>query len=148
IFIELLYARLASVAAHLVPPKRHCRIHGLITVDPDGTGPDGPGQAMCLADIARPDAAAEPEIRRIGPLCDLFDVGERDGGNDWPKNLLSGNTHIVPYISKDGGRHKIARCQCPFGQTLPTHNGPGAFLLANGQIPCDTFKLLLRDQWP
>ena len=58
IFIELLDARLTPIAAHLVPTKRHRRVHRLIAVDPDGTGPDGLGKAMCLADIARPDPAA------------------------------------------------------------------------------------------
>src|SRR5262249_20975846 len=61
IFIELLDARFAPVAAHLISTKRHCRVHRLITVDPDRTGPDGLGQAMCLPDIARPDPAAESE---------------------------------------------------------------------------------------
>src|SRR5262245_61125226 len=52
IFVELLDARLASVTTHLVPAKGDGRVHRLITVDPDRPGPDGPGQAMRLADIA------------------------------------------------------------------------------------------------
>src|SRR5215470_883105 len=82
IFIKLLDARLAPVAAHLVSTERYCRVHRLITVNPDRTGPDGLGQAMRLADIARPDPAAQPERGGISPSCHLFNVRERNGRND------------------------------------------------------------------
>src|SRR5262249_40701284 len=88
IFIELLDARLASIAAHLVSTERHCRVHGLITVDPDRTSPNGLGQAMRLADIACPDAAAQPEGCGIGPLGYLGNVREGNGGDDWAKDLF------------------------------------------------------------
>src|SRR5262245_11487118 len=109
IFIELLDARLAPVAAHLVSAKRHCRVHRLITVDPDRTGPDGLGQAMCLADIARPDPAAESERRGIGPSCHLLNVREGNGHEDWAKDLFLGNAHGVLHVRKHRRRYKVAR---------------------------------------
>src|SRR5215470_15787309 len=148
IFIELLDARLAPVAAHLVSTKRDCRVHRLIAVNPDGTGPDGLGKAMRLADVARPDPAAEPEWGGIGASCYLCNIREGNGSNDGAKDLLLGNAHGILHVRKHRGRDKVARRRRPFGQTLATHNGPGAFLLAKGQIARDTFELLLRDQRP
>src|SRR5262245_34610362 len=148
IFTELLDTRLASIAAHLVSTKRHCLVYRLITVDPDRTGPDGLGQAMCLADIARPDPAAEPERCGIGPSCHFCNIRKGNGSDDWAKDLLLGNAHGILHVHKHRGRDKVARRQRPFGQTLATHDGPSAFLLAKGQIPRDTIELLLRDQRP
>src|SRR5215471_13830898 len=76
IFIELLDVRLAPVAVYLVSTKRYCRVHRLIAVDPDRTGPDGLGKAMRFADIARPDPAAQPERCGIGPSCYLCNIRE------------------------------------------------------------------------
>src|SRR5262245_18963742 len=98
IFIELLDARLASVTAHLVSTKRYCRVHRLIAVDPDRTGPNGLGKAMRLADITRPDPAAQPEWSSIGPPCHLFNVREGNGGDDGAKDLLLGNAHVILHV--------------------------------------------------
>ena len=101
---------------------------------------------MRLADIACPDPTAQPEWGGIDPSCHLCNIREGNGGDDGAKDLLLGNAHVVPHVRKDCVRHKIARRQRPFSQTLATHNGPGAFLLAKGQITRDAFELLLRDQ--
>src|SRR5262245_28446443 len=101
IFIELLDARLAPVAAHLVSTKRYCRVHRLIAVDPDGTGPDGLGKAMRLADIARPDPAAQPEWGGIGPSCHLFNVREGNGGDYLAKCFLLSNAHGILHVRRN-----------------------------------------------
>ena len=62
ILFQVLHTRLATVAAHFVAAKRHGRVHCLVAVDPDRPRPDRLGQFVRLADVARPYAAAEPEL--------------------------------------------------------------------------------------
>src|SRR5215469_6063625 len=76
VLVLVLHSGLAAVAAHLVAAERHRGIHGLISVDPDRTGADAFRRAMRLADIARPDAAAEAELRLVAVLDHFLDVGE------------------------------------------------------------------------
>src|SRR5262245_2878153 len=103
---------------------------------------------MRLTDIACPDPAAQSEWSSIGPPCHLFNIREGNGGDDGAKDLLLGNAHGILHVRKNSGLYKVARRQWPFGQTLPAHDGPSAFLLTKSQIPRDTFELLLRDQRP
>jgi hypothetical protein len=53
IFVQVLQPGLPSIAAHLVTAEGHGRIHGLIAVDPDGTGADRLREEVGLADVAR-----------------------------------------------------------------------------------------------
>src|SRR5690606_779159 len=66
VFLHVLRAGLAAVAAHLVAAERHGGIHLLVAVDPHGAGADGTGHAMRLGHVAGPDAAAEAERRVVG----------------------------------------------------------------------------------
>src|ERR1700735_5034492 len=61
IFFQMLLAGLAAITAHLVAAERHRRVHCLIAIDPDRTGAQRLGDAMRLADVPGPDAAAQAE---------------------------------------------------------------------------------------
>src|SRR4051812_32459104 len=78
IFLDVLLAGLAAIAAHLVAAERHRRVHRLIAVDPDRTGPQRLCDAMRLADVTGPDAAAEPEGGGVGTLDQFIRVLEGD----------------------------------------------------------------------
>src|SRR5882757_8992097 len=59
ILLDVLLAGLAAVAAHLVAAERHRGVHRLIAVDPDRACAKRLGDAVRLADVAGPDAAAQ-----------------------------------------------------------------------------------------
>src|ERR1700681_3668005 len=87
IFFQVLLAGLAAVAAHLVAAERHRRVHRLIAIDPDRAGAQRFGNAMRLADVLGPDAAAEAEGGGVGALDQIVAVLERDRRDDGAENL-------------------------------------------------------------
>src|SRR6185437_26244 len=61
VFLDVLLATLASVAAHLVAAERHRRVHRLVAVDPDGTRANAARELVRLGHVARPKPTAETE---------------------------------------------------------------------------------------
>src|ERR1700742_3202291 len=77
--IDVLLPAFTAIAAHLVAAKRHRRVRRLIAVDPDRSSPDAARKSVGLANIARPDSGAEPEMSLVRPFDHLLDVIERNG---------------------------------------------------------------------
>src|SRR5262245_20170661 len=101
---------------------------------------------MGLADIARPNAATETEMRLVRALDDLFDIGERNGRNHRPEDFLLSNTHVVLYVCKYSRRYEVTFAQLAVGQLLPAGQHPRAFLAADCEIACDTLELFSRNE--
>ena len=65
IFVEMLGAALAAVAAHLVAAEGHRRIDGVIGVDPDRAGAEGFGDSWCALATSRVNTPAARPIGRV-----------------------------------------------------------------------------------
>src|ERR1700730_15671865 len=146
IFFHLLEPGFTAVSAHLVAAERHCRGHRLGAVYPYGPGADSACQAMRLAHVPRPDAAAQPEHRGIGAMHQFIHVLQRYRRDDRTENLLLRNPHVVADIGEDRGRHEIALSQRPLRQSLAAGLGARSLLLAETEIARHALELLLRHQ--
>src|SRR5437879_9864610 len=78
IFLDVLQAALATIAAHLVAAEGHGRVHRLVAIDPHRAGSDRASHPMRLGDVSGPHAATQAEGRGVAALDDLVDVAERD----------------------------------------------------------------------
>src|SRR5437867_5387680 len=57
--IERLMAHLPAPAGLLVAPEGKSGIKDVVAVDPDGAGPEAAGEAMCLGQVACPNAGGQ-----------------------------------------------------------------------------------------
>ena len=87
IFLDMLLAGLAAVAAHLVAAERHGGVHRLIAIHPHRAGAQAFRDRMRLGDVTRPQAGAEAERGVVGTLDQFVHILERDRGDDGTKDL-------------------------------------------------------------
>src|SRR5262249_28279932 len=115
-------------------------------VDPHRAGTDRAGELVGLADVARPHATAQTEGRGVAALDHFFDVGERDGRDHRPEDLLLGDAHVVAHIGEHRRRHEVALAVIAVGQLLAAAQSPRAFLAADAEIRSDAVELFGRYQ--
>src|SRR5215472_8388610 len=108
VFLHLLNAGFAAIAAHLVATKRYGRVHCLIAIDPHRAGTQSLREPVRLADIARPHTAAEPKSGGVAAAHDFVDIGERDRRYHRTKDFLLRDPHVVTNVGVNGRRDKIA----------------------------------------
>src|SRR5436309_2196784 len=93
--LEPLAAVLAPEPGGLVAAERRAGVDLAPAVHVDRARLQQGGQAMRVADVARPHPRRQPVLAVVGPRRDLLErlVGERD--QDRPEDLLAGNLEIV-----------------------------------------------------
>ncbi len=148
IFLDVLLAGLAAVAAHLVAAERHRRIHRLVAIDPDRAGAQRLRDLVRLADIGGPDAGAEAEGGGVGALDQLVRILERDRRDHRAEDLFLRDAHVVLHIGKHRRLHEIALRERALGEAAAAGKCRGALLLSDVEIAGDAVHLLLRHQRP
>src|SRR6516162_3528416 len=101
---------------------------------------------MCLADIARPHAAAEPEGCGIAAADYLVDIGERDRRNHRSEDLLLGDPHLVLDVGKHRRLHEVAFAERSICQRLATCHRARTLLPAGREIAGDALVLLFGNE--
>src|SRR5439155_13835410 len=100
---EAIAAQLASDPTVLHPAEGHPRIRLDHAVDEDHPGLDLPREFIGLADVPRPDARAEAELRVVRLLDRGVEVRHCHHGSDRAERLLAEHAHRFSHVAQQGG---------------------------------------------
>src|SRR5580704_2119026 len=106
--LQGLVAHLPAPARLLVATEGQGGVEDVVTVDPDGAGPDLLGQGVGLGDVLGPDAGPQTVGAVVGHPGDLVEALEGSGHHHGAEDLLPDDLHVGPGVGEDGGLDEVA----------------------------------------
>ena len=101
-------SQLPTDTALLVPTKRQLVVQGVVSVDPDGTGAQGVGDADGGVEVGGVDGGGETVGGAVADPDGVFLVLELGDGADGAKDLFLHDLHVFADVGEDGRFDEVA----------------------------------------